>query len=268
MSGSTKKGASYGVKISMLFFSAAMFFKGNVFAAHPLITDDTGTQGKYKFQLELNSEYGMDSQDGVKSSAFEIAPILSFGVLDNVDLVFGIPYQIVKTEEVGEKSRVNGAGDSSFEIKWSFLELGELSFAFKPGISIPTGNENKGLGNGKVSYSAFFISTFDAAPLALHFNAGYMRNEYMLVSDSEANRKDLWHLSLAAQFELIKGLKLVANAGIERNSDKESNLNPAFILGGLIYSVSENFDIDIGVKRGLNDPETDITFLAGMAFRM
>jgi len=30
------------------------------FAAHPLITDDTGTQGKGKFQLEVNSELNYD----------------------------------------------------------------------------------------------------------------------------------------------------------------------------------------------------------------
>jgi len=28
---------------------------GVAFGAHPLITDDTGTQGKGKFQLEVNS---------------------------------------------------------------------------------------------------------------------------------------------------------------------------------------------------------------------
>lgn len=27
---------------------------GAVFAAHPLITDDTGTQGRGKFQIEVN----------------------------------------------------------------------------------------------------------------------------------------------------------------------------------------------------------------------
>lgn len=32
------------------------------FAAHPHITDDTGTQGKGKFQLEVNSEFAYDKE--------------------------------------------------------------------------------------------------------------------------------------------------------------------------------------------------------------
>ncbi|HBH61146.1 MAG TPA: transporter, partial [Nitrospiraceae bacterium] len=52
-----------------------------------------------------------------------------------------------------------------------------------------------------------------------------------------------------------------------RNPDKELTSHPAFVLGGLIYSITENFDIDTGVKAGLNKPETDLTFLAGMAVR-
>jgi len=42
-------------------------FSSSVFAAHPLITDDTGTQGKGRFQMEVNSEvnYDKESEAGV-----------------------------------------------------------------------------------------------------------------------------------------------------------------------------------------------------------
>jgi hypothetical protein len=54
---------------------------------------------------------------------------------------------------------------------------------------------------------------------------------------------------------------------VEKNPDKTSNRPPAFILGGLIYSILENVDIDIGLKGGLNKPETDLAILAGIAWR-
>lgn len=60
---------------------------------------------------------------------------------------------------------------------------------------------------------------------------------------------------------------VVGNVGMETNEDKSSGKAPAFILGGIIYSVSENFDIDAGVKAGLNEPETDVEYLAGLAIR-
>jgi hypothetical protein len=239
------------------------------FAAHPLITDDTGTQGKGKIQIELTGEYGRDKDAGVTTNSFEVptAPVLSIGVAETVDLVLSSTYQIIETEEEGASSTTRGASDTSIELKWRFYEKDGLSFAVKPGVSLPTGDANKGLGNGKASYGAFFISTKEMEPWAVYFNLGYIRNEYELQADKEANRKDIWHVSLASQVEVVKNLNIVANIGMETNSDKTSNTDPAFILGGIIYTIAEAFDIDLGIKAGLNKSETDIAYLAGMAVR-
>lgn len=105
------------------------------------------------------------------------------------------------------------------------------------------------------------------APWAFHLNLGYIRNEYKLPADENANRKDLWRVSLASQADVVKGLKAVANIGMERNPDKTSDTYPAFILGGLIYSITESLDIDAGIKVGLNKTETDISYLAGITLR-
>ena len=80
-------------------------------------------------------------------------------------------------------------------------------------------------------------------------------------------RIEIWHASAASELEVVKDLRVVVNIGMERNPDKTSNLDPAFILGGLIYSISKNFDIDFGIKGGLNKPETDYAILAGIAWR-
>ena len=247
-------------------------YSTTAFAAHPLITDDTGTQGKGKFQVEVNSEFNYDreKEEGVttKETGGEIAAILSYGILDNIDIVLGMPFQMLKIKEDDElTSRERGISDLSLEVKWRFYEKDGLGFALKPGITLPTGNEKKGLGNGRPSYGLAFITTKELGPWAFHFNLGYTRNEYKLREDKEANRNDIWHVSLASVVEVVKNLKLVGNIGVERNPEKASSKHPAFILGGLIYSISENVDIDIGVKGGLNKPETDFTILAGIAFR-
>jgi hypothetical protein len=41
---------------------------GPAFAAHPLITEDTGTQGEGRFQLELTGERGYDQDDGGRTN--------------------------------------------------------------------------------------------------------------------------------------------------------------------------------------------------------
>ncbi len=244
-----------------------LLITGQSWAAHPLITDDTGTQGKGKFQLELNGQYDWDKQDiddlSAKTIAGQVATTLSYGIAENVDLVLSLPYQWGKTEENEEiVYDEKGIGDMVFETKWRVFEKDGFSLALKPGISIPTGNDEKGIGTGQLGGHLFLIGSKELEPCAFHVNLGYIRNE-----NKVDERKDIWHASLATTWEVIKDLKLIANIGIERNPDDDASNNPAFLIGGVIYSVTENFDLDCGVKYGLNTSETDLSLMAGIAFR-
>ncbi len=252
--------------------SIVLFMGGIAFGAHPLISDDTGTQGKGKFQIEVNSElaYDREREDGltVIERGGELATILSYGITGNIDFVLGIPYQWFRVKEDGSvMAKGYGISDISLEMKWRFYEKDNLSLALKPGITLPTGDEDKGLGNGRASYGLVFITTKELEPWAFHFNLGYTHNEYKLHEDDEASRKGIWHVSLASEVEAAKDVMIVGNIGVERNPDRNSNTHPAFILGGVIYSLNENLDMNAGIKGGLNKPETDIVFLAGIALK-
>jgi Putative MetA-pathway of phenol degradation len=256
-------------ELLLVVFTAVFSPAVTAFAAHPLITDDTGTQGKGKAQVEFTGEYGHDSENGITTNilVFPKIPVLTYGITDTADLVLGVPFERRDTKQVGGTTTERGISDVSLQLKWRFYEKEGLSIAVKPGVTLPTGDEDKGLGNGKASYSAFFIITKDMSLWVFHLNIGYLRNEYKLQADEDANRQDLWHVSLASQVDMIKGLKAVANIGMEKNSDKRSNIDPAFLLGGVIYSITESLDLDAGVKAGLNKPETDMAYLAGVTKR-
>jgi hypothetical protein len=232
------------------------------FASHPLITDDTGTQGKGRFQLEINGGYGHEEEDGVTAETIQISTTLTYGLSDTVDIMIGLPYEFRRVENSGTLTRQDGISDMSLEMKWRFYEKDGLSFALKPGITLPTGDEEKGLGSGRLTYHLFFIGTKEIKPWAFHLNLGYIRNENRIDEN-----KDLWHASLASTVEVIKSLKLSGNIGIERNRNVDLETPNAFILGGVIYSLSENFDIDFGVKGGLTKPEEDYTILVGITWR-
>ena len=245
---------------------------GSAFAAHPLITDDTGTQGKGKFQLEMNGEVSRDKEgfDGVETreTGAELAAAFSAGIFDNVDLVIGAPWVWSQVKEDGILTGdENGAGDVSLELKWRFLNYKGFSMAVKPGLTIPSGNENRGLGNGKVSYGVTMIASQELEPFTFHVNAAYTRTEFKLDADKESNRNNIWHVSAAASCEVVKDLQLVANIGVETNGNRGSHAWPTFLLGGVIYSVTEDLDLDMGIKGGLNGPEADVAYLAGIAYR-
>jgi hypothetical protein len=239
----------------------------SAWASHPLITDDSGTQRAGKSQLEINGQHDFDKQTiagvQVKKSVNELAAVLSYGIADDVDLVVGMPYRWNRTRENGVTAfSGSGIGDVAFEAKWRFYEKSALSLALKPGISLPTGDEKKGFGPGKTGYSLFFIASQEVKPWAFHANFGYMRNGNELEEE-----KNLWHLSAAGTYVITGNLTAVANVGMERNPDTTAHQEPAFLLGGIIYSVNENVDLDAGVKFGMNHAETDRSFLAGVAFR-
>jgi hypothetical protein len=248
-------------------FWALLAIPAASWAAHPLITDDAGTQGKGKFQLELNGQYDSDKEsvDGVyvKATEVQVATTLSYGIVENVDLVLSLPYQWGKSEEDDVTAYdEKGVADMVFEAKWRCFEKDGFSLALKPGISIPTGNDEKGLGTGRYGYHLFLIASKEIAPCAIHANLGYIRNE-----NKADEQENLWHASLAATWEAVKNLKLVANIGVERNPDDSANRDPAFLIGGVIYSVAENIDLDCGIKYGLNSSETDCSLMAGIAVR-
>jgi hypothetical protein len=256
----------------LLTGTALLLTVGTAFAAHPLITDDTGTQGHRKFQLEVNGEYGRDreSLDGIDTSETSagLETVLSGGLTDTMDLVVAVPWVWSRVKEGGVvTSDVNGPGDLALELKWRFLEYKGFSLAVKPGMTFPTGNEKRGLGNGKVSYGATMIASQKLEPITLHLNLAYTHNEFKLDLDKESSRRDIWHASLAATCEVLEDLQLVANVGMESNGDRGSHTWPAFVLGGAIYSLTENLDLDLGIKGGLNKQEPDLALMAGVAWR-
>ncbi len=235
-----------------------------VLAAHPLVTDDTGTQGgRGKLQMELNSEVGNHSQwqgsAELKESAGEVAAVLSLGLLENLDVVVGVPFAWSRASQGGAVvSDENGFGEATVELKWRFFEHEGFSLALKPGLTF---------GGGDTAFGAALIATQVVGPLSFHANAAYTRNEFKLQADREANRSDIWHGSIAIAAEVLKGLQAVANVGAETNGDRGSGTWPAFALGGVIYALTENLDVDLGVKGGLNSAEPELTAMAGMAWR-
>lgn len=241
-------------------------------AAHPLITDDTGTQGKGKFQVEVNGEYGSDKEESqgieVRERAVEAAAAVAYGAADSLDVIIGVPYLRVDGRETdltvptAVETSEKGLSDVAIELKWRFFEREGLSFALKPGVSIPTGDEEKGLGAGKYGFGLFFIASEELKPFTFHQNIGYIRN-----NNRFDERENIYHLSVACEYEVAEGLRIAANVGQERNADKTDDRDPVFGLLGIIYGITENLDVDAGVKIGITDPETDRTVLAGMALR-
>ena len=230
-------------------------------AAHPLITEDTGTQGTGRSQLEFTLERALDHENGVHERAWRYAATYAYGWRDTTDLIVSVPYHRVHIDDGSTSSRSSGVGDVGLDLKWRFYEAGAWSMALKPGLLFPTGDETRELGAGRLGYGAYLVTSFDVAPWAVHLHYGHVRNR-----NSIGERDGIRHLSVATTREIGRW-RWVADIGKQTATDPSVARDPAFVLVGVIIAVTDNIDFDAGYKQSLTSSETDGTWLAGIALR-
>lgn len=231
-------------------------------AAHPLLTEDTGTQGKGNSQLELTLDAFRDRLAGVDIRGAQAAALYSYGVADPVDFQVGLPYLRVKENEGDRRTLLSGINDLTIDVKWRFFERGGLSLGVKPGISLPTGDEKKFLGAGRVTWGALLIGSYETGQLAFHSHVGY--REYRNVVELKTS---LWHVSVAATWQVVDSVKLVADLSRDTNPVPGYSTPLDYVIAGAIWTPVKSLDLDIGYRHGASGPALDHGLLAGVTLR-
>lgn len=236
---------------------STLFFIGlgpSAHAAHPLVTDDSSTQGRGNSQIELNADWARFADQTARVAAYTY----SYGVTDALDLYGNLPVSLASP---------SGKGDLSFGAKWRFSQDERTSFAFKPELFLATGNASKGLGNGSASLSLTLIASHTVGRWGFDGNVGLTANRYREPPFENARHVIVWRVSGALAYSLNAQWTLVGDTGVARNIEKAGTAHPAFILAGAIYSPRRNVDIDIGIKAGLTAAEVHRQAGAGLTLR-
>ena len=245
-------------------------------AAHPFITDDTGTQGKGNWQLELQGDFLRDERTSGsverKDKLNAYTSVLSYGILENLDVQLGMSYLSARTTTNGATvADESGMSDSTLELKWRFYEKDDFSLALKPGLTLPTGNEDKGLGTGKSSWAIALLATYEAEAWTFLGNIAYTRARFKRSQDEAESRVDLWRVSGGASYALTGEVKLVGELGLRANESRNDAFLPdgtsQFGMLGVIYSPTKKIDLDAGFRKNFNRGESRDAYLAGATFR-
>jgi hypothetical protein len=249
-------------------------------AAPPYMTDDTGTQGRGNWQLELIGEYirhdrtailGGMSINQVRRVTL-LGPVLTYGVTEKVDVAVGVFRLRDRITENGMLVQdVDDTSDSTVEVKWRVYELNGLSLAVKPGLLLPTGDENEGLGTGRLSWGVNGILTYETGSWTWLANLAYAEARFKRPEDAETNPRHLWRLSGGLGYRLHEKLKLAAEAGTRTNPAKDDPFLPGsnghFAMLGAVYSPTRKIDIAVGLRKSTNDGESDRAIPFGVTFR-
>ena len=231
-------------------------------AAHPLLTEDTGTQGLGNYQFELMADKTRDHPSGAKVRELLTTAVLSYGVLENADLQFGLPYTRQHTHDAAGRHVSQGPLDASVDFKWRFFEHEALSLGLKPGLTLPTGDKDRGFGTGRATWGVLGILSYEPGPLSFHSHIGYRRN-----NNDVDQRTSLRHVSAAVTYKATEQLKLVADISADTNPDRADSGSVRYRILGFIYSPTSWLDLDVGWKHGHGRGATDRAFLIGTALR-
>lgn len=227
-------------------------------AAHPLVTDDTQTQGSNGNQIELNIDWTKDAGQRARTSALTYTR----GLNDTTDVFLNIP----NTWKAPDSSN-SGLNDLGLGVKWRFFDQKGISLGLKPEWTVATGDENSGLGNGKDSYALTFIAEIETKPLVWIINLNQQENRYKQPTDQENMRRTIRQFSVGAIASINEQLNLVFDLGQADAEDRAINKKPRFGIIGMIYAVNDDLDLDIGYKKGLNAIETDQQWGVGVTWR-
>lgn len=237
---------------------------GAAFAAHPLLTEDTGTQGTGHAQLELTHDLSHAKDDGSDVRIHRFNAVLSVGLAENLDVIAGLPYERL-SERPGPPpgATKNGVSDMEIAAKWRFYDDGALSFALRPGLGLPTGNEDKGLGAGHATPSVFAVMSYAREPWTFHLHVGDTRNPHRAPDE----RSHVSHASVAAEYQFGESVRLVGDASLESNAARDGPPGVGSMVFGLVYSVTPGVDVDFGYRKGLTRAAPDQAWLTGIALR-
>ena len=231
-------------------------------AAHPLITEDTGTQGQGHSQLELTSEHATVRQGGVGQQIALTTVAFSYGPVNSVDVILAVPYLRLGNSVATAAPGTQGPVDPGLDLKWRFYESSQVNLALKPGITFPSGDDTRNLGAGKYTWSTYVTASYATAPWIWHLHLGYVRH-----NNTFNKRENIWHASAALVRHVGDTLRFILDTGIDTNTDRSAASDPTFLITGFIYSPHRDVDIDVGYKLESTESWCARTLLAGVTRR-
>lgn len=207
-------------------------------AGHPLLSEDTGTQGKGNYELEIGTDWTHDGGD----HNFLLQPQFSYGASASVDLIVQPSWIASNFAGVREK----GFGDTNLDIKYRFFGAAPWSFGIRAGLEIPTAEKDLGLPHGQIEGHGILVATADFTPFTFNANLGYAR-----APEVPFSRTNLYHFSAALTYAAGQRLYLVLDTSVDSNPLIKGGPYQSVALAGVIYTITPGIDIDVGYRAGL-----------------
>jgi hypothetical protein len=208
----------------------------------------------------LQIEYGYDAN--FRGSEFRTQQTLplSLRFAASSRLLIELDLDTVKSETDETGNRETGVGDTRLGLQVVALKDTEshpaLAFAYY--IKLPSGSEEKGLSSGRVDHKVMLLLSrkFDKTDMDLNF-------AYLNVGRDDSERR-----ASGGQGAISFAYEFRNNLGIEWELSGQSldEVQPRglFALGALTYKVNKRFQLDGGMRFGLNPDAPRVGVFGGV----
>jgi hypothetical protein len=224
-------------------------------AAHPLQTEDTGTQGSGNVEIEN----GLQRTRAGDGSLFLYQPQVSIGVATTFDAIVQPAWTRVDTGGP-QGHATSGLGDTNADFKWRFLGVDPWSLAVRAGLELPTAQHGLGLPHGELAAHALLAATWDATPTQVHANLGVNH-------DPSFSRTTTGMVSAAVMQAVGDRFILTADSTVAQSPDAARHGWPGTILGGAIWTLRPGLDLDAGWQASFHLAPATHAWLAGLTWR-
>jgi hypothetical protein len=226
------------------------------FAAHPLQTEDTGTQGAGNLEIENGLQH--TRFDATTQTIYQ--PQLSLGLATTLDAIVQPAWIWQRTAQ----ERLSGMGDTNVDAKWRFWGSDPLSLALRAGVVLATNEHGMGLTHGKTSEHALLALTWDRSPTTVHLNVG---TSFVPRAAASPARRVMTSVSAAVMQQVDEHLILTLDSTFGQSPNPHKASWPGTVLAGAIWTVRPGLDVDVGWQRTIDDTPVARTWLAGLTYR-
>jgi hypothetical protein len=211
-------------------------------AGPPFKTDDPEPVEYQHWEVYLASQYSHD-RDQYSATLPQVE--VNYGVVPDVQIHLITPLVYVKQE--GQASQY-GYGDTEFGIKYRFIKETDRTpqVGIFPLIEIPTGNESRGLGNGKaqVLIPLWLQKSWD--PWTTYGGGGHWFNP-------GAGNKNWWFFGWALQRDINKTLTLGAEIYYKTASTVDGDESKGYTAGAII-NFTKNHHLLLSAGQDIDGP--------------
>ena len=234
--------------------SATLFFAAlPAWAGPPFVTDDPGV-----LEYQQHEMFFAVAQNNT-SSGRTVTPSIdySYGALPDFQFGISVPYAIDRPAGLPQQQ---GLGDVVLGAKYRILQETDdrPMLTIAPLVTIPSGEANKGLGNGA---SQFFLPVWvqkQWGDWLAYGGAGYWINN----AQGAGNH---WYYGAALQYDISAQITIGAELFHETDQLPADTASSGFSLGG-IYNLDEQHRLLFSAGRGLRNASTQNRFSGYFAY--